>query len=621
MLQFFRDSMQGTVAKIIVGIIVVPFALFGIESLVFSSGADDAAKVNGEGIAIQELARAMSVQRNRMLSQMGENADPTSISDDMIRGPVLESLITQEIMRQTAADVGMAVGDDILDRNIVETEAFQLEGVFSPDLYRSVLTANGLTPLGYKNLLRADLELRQLVDGISQSSFISPEELALAARFVGETRTVRYMTLPLAPVLASTNVSEEEVQAYYSDNGARFMTDEKVTLEYVLLNRADFDVSISEEDIAAEYQRELDNMSASVSRGAAHIMLDLSDRSESEAVEQLQKIKQTLDEGGDFAALAAQYSEDEFSASQGGDLGDTTGDIFPEAFEEALAKLQLNEVSDPVITDGAVHLIKLIRLEEQPKPTLAERRADIVSQLTAVRAEPLYIAALEQLADLSFNSVGLADTAEELSLPLQTSEAISRRGAEGIFANEKLLNAAFSAELIEQGLNSEVIELSPEQSVVVRVSQHMPSVQRPLEDVALEISQTLRNKIAQAELQASVDELLEALRSGESLAALAKEKSLTVETLEAVNRRENRAPRIVPAAFALNVNGEGYGSVPMGYQGIAVMVVSDVVPGTLASLSEAEQQGLRGLLQQAAAGAELNAYQASLRANASVVIQ
>jgi hypothetical protein len=149
----------------------------------------------------------------------------------------------------------------------------------------------------------------------------------------------------------------------------------------------------------------------------------------------------------------------------------------------------------------------------------------------------------------------------------------------------------------------------------------MPSVQRPLEDVALEISQTLRNKIAQAELQASVDELLEALRSGESLAALAKEKSLTVETLEAVNRRENRAPRIVPAAFALNVNGEGYGSVPMGYQGIAVMVVSDVVPGTLASLSEAEQQGLRGLLQQAAAGAELNAYQASLRANASVVIQ
>lgn len=621
MLQFFRDSMQGTAAKVIVGIIVVPFALFGIESLVFSSGADDAAKVNGEGIAIQELARAMSVQRNRMLSQMGENADPTSISDDMIRAPVLESLISQEIMRQTAANVGMSVGDDILDRNIVETEAFQLDGVFSPDLYRSVLTSNGLTPLGYKNLLRADLELRQLVDGISQSSFISPEELALAARFVGETRTVRYVILPLAPVLAGTEVTEEEIQAYYADNGSRFMTEEQVQLEYVLLNRSDFDVAISEEDIAAEYQRELDNMAASVTRGAAHIMLDLSDRSESAAIEQLQKIKQELADGSDFAALAAKYSEDDFSASQGGDLGDTTGDIFPEAFEQALATLQLNEVSDPVVTEGAVHLIKLVRLEEQSKPTLAERRADIVAQLTAVRAEPLYIAALEQLADMSFNSVGLADTAEELSLPLQTSEAISRRGGEGIFANEKLLNVAFSEELIEQGLNSEVIELSPEQSVVVRVTKHIPSAQRPLEEVATEISQTLRTMNAQASLQASADELLDALRSGESLAVLAEGKSLKVETLEGINRRDNSAPRIVPAAFALKVSGEGFGSVPMGYQGTAVMVVSDVVPGTLASLSEQEQQALRDLLQQATAGAELNAYQASLRANASVVIQ
>lgn len=621
MLQFFRDSMQGTAAKVIVGIIVVPFALFGIESLVFSSGADNAAKVNGEGIAVQELARAMSAQRNRMLSQMGENADPTTISDDMIRGPVLEQLVQQEILRQTAAEFGLAVGDDILDRDIVNTETFQIDGVFSPDMYRSVLTSNGLTPLGYKQLLRGDLELRQLVDGISNSSFISPEELALAARFVGETRTVRYVTLPLAPVLESTVVSEEQIQNYYTDNAARFMTEESVELEYVLLNRADFNVDISEEDIAAEYQREIDNMQASISRGAAHIMLELGDRSEAEAIEILNGVKSELDAGGDFAALAAQYSEDSFSAEQGGDIGDTTGDVFPEAFEDALAALQQNEVSTPVVTEGAVHLIKLIRLEEQEKPSLAERRDDIIAQLTVVKAEPLYIAALDQLADMSFNSVGLQDTAEELSLPLQTSGVVPRSGGSGIFADAKVLKAAFSAELVEQGLNSEVIELSADQSVVLRVAKHLPPEQRPLEQVAQEISQQLRNQSARDALQASANGMIESLRAGGDMAALASDAGLQVTALENINRRDNRAPRIVPAAFGLSVDGVAYDSVSMGYQGLAVIAVSDVVAGSLEALSDAERQGLRGMLQQAAAGAEMNAFQASLRANADVVIQ
>jgi peptidyl-prolyl cis-trans isomerase D len=621
-LQFFRDSMQGTAAKVIVGIIVVPFALFGIESLVFSSGADEAAKVNGEGIAVQELARAMSVQRNRMLSQMGENADPTAISDDMIRGPVLESLVQQEIMRQTAKDFGLAVGDDILDRDIVSTEAFQIDGVFSPEMYRSVLTSNGLTPLAYKQLLSGDLVLRQLVDGVSNSSFISPEELALAARFVGETRSISYVTLPLAPVLAATTVGEEQIQAYYQDNASRFMTEESVELEYVMLNRADFNVEVSEEDIAAEYQREIDNMQAMESRGAAHIMLELTDRSEAEAIAQLEKIKAELEAGADFSALAAKYSEDTFSAEQGGDIGDTTGDVFPEAFEQALASLQLNEVSGPVVTDGAVHLIKLIRLAQQEKPTLAERRDDILAQLKAVKAEPLYIQALEQLADMSFNSVGLQDTAKELSLELQTSGVVPRSGGQGLFAEAKVLKAAFSPELIEQGLNSEVLEINADQSVVLRVAKHLPPEQRPLEQVAQDIAQTLRNQLARETLQASANDMLAALGNGANLSELAANAGVEVVSLENINRRDNRAPRVVPAAFGLNVvDTVAYDSVSLGYQGLAVMAVSNVVPGSLEALSDVERQGLQSMLQQAAAGAELNAFQASLRANADVVIQ
>lgn len=618
MLQFFRENMQGTMAKIIIAIIIVPFALFGVESFISNSGANDAASVNGEPVTISELTRAMQVRKNNILAQMGENADPAALTDDIIRGPVLNMLIEQELLRQAAAEMGVAVGENALDMNIVNTESFQVEGKFSAERYRSLLASNGLSPVGYKNMLREDLEMRQLIDGITNTSFVSSEELAVAARYVGETRTIEYVTLPMAEAIENVSVSDEEVATFYNENADKFQTQESVVLDYILVNRDDFSPDISDEDVRAEYQRQIDKMESGVSRGAAHIMLEIGDRSEADAIASLNEIKAKIDAGADFAEMAAQYSEDSFSAQQGGDIGDTTGDIFPEEFENTLAMLDIDQVSQPVVVDGTAHLIKLVRLQELEKPTFEEKYDEIKSQLAIVEAEPRYIATLDQLADMSFNSVGLQDTAEELKLSLSRSDKITQAGAGGIFENKKLLTAAFSDELVNQGHNSEVIEISATQSVVIRVAEHFPPMPRALEEVAASIKSRIANQKATQNLETRAQSMITSLKEGQSFATLANEFGLNVELLDNVDRRGATQPRIVNAAFSLAVDDVGFETVSMGMQGLAVLRVSNVIAGDIATMTEQDVNGLRGLLQQSSANADFSSYQASLRSNANV---
>lgn len=618
MLQFIRDKKQGLLAKIVVAIIAIPFALFGVESFISASGANDAASVNGDPVSISELTRAMQVRKNNILAQMGENADPAALTDDLIRGPVLEMLIQQTLMRQTSADLGIAVSDATLDANIVNTETFQVEGKFSAERYRAVLSSNGLSPVGFKQLLQDDLQMRQLMDGITRSSFISAQELNLAARYVGETRSIDYVTLPLVDALEKATVSEDAIKAYYDENTNEFMTQESVELEYILVSRADFSPEVSDDDIRAEYQRQIDNMQAGLSRGAAHIMLELGSRDEDQAIAELESIKAELLAGADFAELAKKYSEDTFSAQEGGDIGDTTGDVFPAEFETALASLELNEVSDPVVSEGTVHLIKLVRLEELPKPSFEEKYDTIKRDLAVVEAEPLYIEALDKLADMSFNSVGLKDAADELGLTLSRSDKVTRKGAGGIFENEKLLTAAFSDELINQGHNSQVIEISADQSVVVRVAQHFEPEQLPFADVSSAIAARLKNQVANQTLQANANSLIERMKAGEPFTGISSAMGLELNSLANIDRRGGDQPRIVQAAFAMPVNGVGYQMVSLGMQGLAVIRVSDVTPGDMSTLDEQELAALRNMLAEAAASADLAAYQASLRDNADV---
>ena len=214
MLQDIRKTTQGTAAKVVIGLIVISFALFGIESILLGGGGGAVAEVNGEAVTPMELQQAVDTQRRQLIAMMGDNLDPAMLDEQRISAQALEGIVSRKLLMQSAHDMGLTVSEAELGAVIAGMEQFQLDGNFSPEMYKSLLASAGFTPASFKSALRDDLILGQVRAGIAGSDFATPAELTLTARVIAEQRDVRYLTLPLAPYLDAVEVSEEDLEAF-----------------------------------------------------------------------------------------------------------------------------------------------------------------------------------------------------------------------------------------------------------------------------------------------------------------------------------------------------------------------------------------------------------------------
>lgn len=240
MLQNIRKNFQGTIAKVIVAIIVVPFALFGIESLLGGGGVQYVAEVNGEGISTSELQQQINQQKRRLLMNLGDNVDPSMLDDQMLAGPALEYMIQQKLLMQAAREYGLAISDQRLGEFIADMAPFQVEGVFDPQLYRRVVSDQGYSPAGFQTALRDDLLMMQLRAGLASSEFATASEVDQMEAIREEQRDVRYLLLPLDRFRGEVALDEEQVQDWYDSNQDQFMTEESVELDYIQLRTTDF---------------------------------------------------------------------------------------------------------------------------------------------------------------------------------------------------------------------------------------------------------------------------------------------------------------------------------------------------------------------------------------------
>ena len=127
MLQDIRANAQGTVAKVIIGLIVISFSIFGIESLLFSGGSNGVAEVNGEEISPFALQQELSVQQRRLLSMLGDDADPALLDQSLLTQQALETLIQREIIKQAAKDMGLSTSDQAIGDIVGSMQQFQID--------------------------------------------------------------------------------------------------------------------------------------------------------------------------------------------------------------------------------------------------------------------------------------------------------------------------------------------------------------------------------------------------------------------------------------------------------------------------------------------------------------
>ncbi|MEH6648430.1 MAG: SurA N-terminal domain-containing protein [Motiliproteus sp.] len=515
MLQSMREGSQGIIAKIIVGFIIVTFALWGVDSLMgLATDPGAPVTVNGVEISEAEIQNGVEMQRRQLLARMGENADPSLLEDNLLRGMVIEGLIEQSLLLQSAEQKGLSVSQQTLDQVILQTREFQVEGQFDRDQFNAMMRNAGLTPLMYRELLRKEMLMGQEQSAIAATAFALPSEAQTVSAIDRQTRDARFQVLPLALVEANVAVSDSEVSEHYQANQAGYMSQEQVSLYYIELNRSDLidDVVIDEAELQTQFDQLVAGFEGQEARDAAHILIALSsERSADEAKSLADQVATELNQGAEFAALAEKYSDDSGSAASGGELGLVEKGVMVPAFEDSLFALQAGQVSTPVETEFGFHLIKLNRIDQGEPPAFEVVRAELEAEQREQKSEARFVELSEQLADISFSSGDLQEPSQVLSLPVSSTGLFGREGGEDpLSAEPRVLKAAFAEDVLSNGHNSELIELDRDRVVVIRLKQYQPARTQALDEVRPAIVAQLKQQKAQVDLRQQADTLLAA---------------------------------------------------------------------------------------------------------------
>ena len=622
MLQDIRDNSQGVISKAIIGVIIAVFALFGVQYFIGDLiTLPPVAEVNGEEITESQL----QAETQQFLNSIGAGID--SIDQELLEQIALNQLIEQVILRQSTEDASMAISSNEIDRQILQTEAFQIDGVFNSDLAVRTMAAQFLNVPQYRAFLRQQLLLVQMANAYSSSNFVTKAELNKVAELTGQTRDFRYISITLGARTLGTAISNNEIAAYYEANTDNFIEEESVLLDYVVLSKNQIagEIQVDEAQLRAQYESEREAYEGSSEKRAAHILFEVgADRGEDDALALAGAARQRIVDGEDFGALALEFSSDVVSAEEGGDIGYTDGSAFPLEIEEVLESLTLNELSGPVVTEFGVHLVKLTEDSEnlfQPYEEVAER---IERDLKSAEVELIYGERLGNLSNLAFETGDLLTISEELNLVILQSEPIGRSGGSAIFANQALITAAFSDEVLLEGNNSDVIELDTEQAVVLRVREFTEAAVQPLQEVQPEIAVILRTEMEKDEVQELGNRLLAAAVAGEGLDELLVENELGWIVEEAVERIAFRANReIINKAFEMQrpTSEAVLATITLDNGTFVLLELNQVQPGAIDSLEEDELITLTDTLASSLGNSDFEAFLNNLKGNADIQLR
>lgn len=560
LMQSIRDHATGWIAWVVVLLISIPFALWGIQEYLSPASNVAVAIVNGNEVGINQFQRAYQRQRAQLQALLGPSFDINQLDEDRLREESLDQLINDEVVLQAAVEGGMRISDQQLAHAIQAQPDFQNDGVFSEELYQGWLRRQGYSPGGFENDLRRSMLAEQLVAGIVTSAIVTDAEVEESVRLQGQKRVVDTLTLP-ASRFDDVSIDAAAVEAYYQANQADFVSPEQVKLKYIEVSRDAIarGIEVDEAELRSAYDDRRRDLETPEQRSASHILVAIDDGADEAAVAaartRLEELKRQIDEGASFADLAKEYSEDPGSAGQGGSLGTISRGFMDPAFEDAVFSLGLDEVSDPVRTAFGLHLIKVDSITEARVPSYEEVRERLLREYRREKAEQIFVDRVDTMATLAFeNPDSLDEVAEALDLTPSVTGWISPEPSvnEGIGGNPDVTATAFSPELLQDGFNSEPIELDASRVVVLRIADHRPSRQQTLSEVQAEIENRLAAEEARRLAAQSGGELLGRLRAGEDAAEVAADADLAWAG-EADLTRDDRAAdmSVVDTAFRM----------------------------------------------------------------------
>lgn len=652
MLQKLRDKTTGWIATVIVGLLIIPFAFFGLEQYMVGGASNTAAVVKAppawwtsapsfwpasmlwqeEEITIDDFRNRLDQVRQQRREMEGESFDARAFEALPSRVQVLEGLVDERLQAIASRQAGLRVGNAMVRDAIQGIPAFQVDGRFDEQRYRLALASQipPQSPIQFQETMRQALQQSLLAGTLAGSEFVTAGELERVMQLLGERRDVSLLLVPPQEG-ADPQVSDEEAQAWYEGHVQDYMAPENVTIEYIVLDASGLDVpeAADEAVLRQRFAEQAEQQGGQAQRQVSHILLEVPADATAADVEAARAEAAGLAaqaRGGDFAALAGAHSDDTGSAEVGGDLGWVGPGTLPAALDEALESMQPGEVSEPVRSDFGWHVLLLRDVEQAEGETFEQARERLVAEQAGADREAAFEDVSRRVVDAILQSpASLEAAAEAAGVQVQTLGPFTREATEGMAAEAGIRSTAFAEPQVEDRMISDTISLAPGRAAWLRVVDHNAEQPRPLADVRARVEDAIRNQRLREAAAARGEALEERVAELGSLALAAEAEGL--EAPESVPQVPRGAPLVAPgvseAIFAAPVPSEEV--LSSGHQvlddgSVVLFTVDAVTPGDSASVPPVQAEVLRGQLSQAAGIADVQAMVDALRGRYQVEV-
>ncbi len=583
MLLKIREKVHGVFASIILVLICVLFGLWGIQN--YLGGGKEAPIVSvGDKDFFQKDVNQAYQQYVQTLSGM-------KFDEETIRKQAMSKLVQDEVLLQYVQDENLLVSDETAKEFIKNLEYFQRDGKFDKGQYQSLLGSQGMSSDEFVRRIKKAILMEQFQRSIIDSSFVTPAEVSGFFKIQNQKRDLEYLTVPL--VAANETPADDEITAYYQQHQDAFQTEEQVSIDYVelFLDKLATEVNANEEQLKAYYEEQKSQFGTKERRRISHILFAFTKdpSADAQALQKALKAKEELTTK-DFAALAAEVSDDKLTAKKGGDLGLFNVGVMEKAFEDAATNLKLGEVSAPVKSAFGYHLIKVTELVPGEVKSYEAVKPELLKSYQKAQAENKFNALGEKLTEVSFeNPDNLNAAAKVLGVEINKTGLFTRNHGEGIAAEEKVRLAAFSEDVLK-GINSEPLELGSDKLVVLRMQSHLPSAIKDLKEVKPQVIAALQHDKAQQKAIATADKIKSEVLAGKSMAQLSEDFHLPLKKINGLSRVGGDLPaEVSQAVFKAAKPQPGHPSVVVIDENAGGKIVANIVKVTEGEMTDADK--------------------------------
>jgi len=575
MLSFIRKKTKGTVAWIIIVLIIIPFAFFGIQQYFTGESNIVIAKIGDSEISKNVFLQNYEKEKRKLQERIGDNYNDKI--DKLVKSNSLNALITQNLQKNQAKKLSFVATNKELENRIIKQEVFfDDDKKFSFEKYKQILTLNGFSIKSFEKEEKERLVNSQFRSMLAESSFVSELTLQKLLNIKNQQRNFDYITIDANDFLDKVKVDEYDIKNVYEQQKEKFFEPAKIKINYVELsvNSLAKKVKFNEQDLVDFYEQNKNNYLFEEERKAAHILL--------KDKKTAQKVLDKLNKGQSFKNLAKEYSIDDDSSQKGGELEFFTKGIMVKKFDEVLFSLKPKEISKIVETEFGFHIIKLLDIKPERIKKFTEVKNEVKEAFQKQEALKEFNLLSEELANISYEYPdSLKETAKSLNLEIHTTDWFDTKGStDSLLSNPKIIKASFSDLVLNKKENSKVIEVSNDKLIVLRMKDYQQKRQKTFTEMKGEIKKEIAIKLAIQFIQ-DLGEKIKTTTNRKDFNNLLSDNNLHVKKSGFIGRlNEDLKPEIVNFAFSVSkIKNKKYKGSMISEEIYGLVKIKDVKKG------------------------------------------